>query len=67
MNGMILRVGPAWTFRILGLMKLATGIPAAWLIKERCPIKSDKLIEWYLPPTCLFFFSRFSLAIDGIN
>ena len=50
---MVQRIGPAWTFRTLGLMKLATGLPAACLIKERCPIKSDKLIEWYPPPTSL--------------
>ncbi|KAL9123936.1 MAG: hypothetical protein Q9175_008277, partial [Cornicularia normoerica] len=41
MNAIIQRVGPAWTFRILGLMTLSTGLPAAWLIKERCPIRSN--------------------------
>ncbi|KAF6219007.1 hypothetical protein HO133_005551 [Letharia lupina] len=48
MNAIIQRVGPAWTFRILGLLTLATGLPAAWLIKERCPIRSATFIEWKL-------------------
>ncbi|KAL9070976.1 MAG: hypothetical protein Q9161_004476 [Pseudevernia consocians] len=45
MNGIIQRLGPAWAFRILGLITLATGLPAAWLIKERCPIRSTTFIE----------------------
>jgi len=45
MNGVIQRVGPAWTFRIFGLVTLATGLPAAWLIKERTPIRSATFIE----------------------
>lgn len=50
MNGIIQRVGPAWTFRIIGLMTLATGLPAAGLIKERCPIRSTTFIEWFATP-----------------
>lgn len=48
MNSLIEKLGPAWTFRILGLVTLATGLPAAWLIKERAPIKTTIFIEWNL-------------------
>lgn len=45
MSALIERVGPAWTFRILGCMILATGIPAAFVIKERVPIKKNAFID----------------------
>ncbi|CAF9911643.1 MAG: hypothetical protein ALECFALPRED_007419 [Alectoria fallacina] len=48
MNAIIQSVGPAWTFRILGIVTFATGLPAAYLIKERCPIRSLAFIEWNL-------------------
>jgi MCP family monocarboxylic acid transporter-like MFS transporter 3 len=37
LNKLILRVGTAWTLRIVGICCLATGIPAAFLIKELNP------------------------------
>ncbi|MCJ1296067.1 hypothetical protein MMC34_007632 [Xylographa carneopallida] len=48
MNSVVEKVGPAWTFRILGLATLGTGLPAAWLIKERSPIRSATFVEWRL-------------------
>ncbi|KAJ6617096.1 major facilitator superfamily domain-containing protein [Mycena sp. CBHHK59/15] len=48
LDGLIQALGPAWTFRILGLMTLATGLPAAWLIKERTTIRTTGFIEWSL-------------------
>lgn len=48
MDGLIQKLGPEWTFRIIGLVTLATSLPAAWLIKERAPIKTTTLIEWYV-------------------
>lgn len=47
-NGLIIKLGPEWTFRILGLVTLATGFPAAWLIKERLPITTATFIEWFV-------------------
>ncbi len=41
------RVGPSWTYRMLGLFTLLTGIPAAWLIKERVPPRPAGFIDWY--------------------
>ncbi|KAJ7776846.1 putative monocarboxylate transporter [Mycena maculata] len=47
-NSLIQSLGPAWTFRIIGLITLATGLPAAWLIKERTAIRTTGFIEWSL-------------------
>ena len=46
MDGLIQELGPEWTFRIIGIATLAIGLPAAWLIKERAPIKTTVFIEW---------------------
>ncbi|TVY54981.1 Aspyridones efflux protein apdF [Lachnellula cervina] len=37
LNKLILRVGTAWTLRIVGICCLATGIPVAFLVKEHNP------------------------------
>ncbi|CAI6081708.1 unnamed protein product [Clonostachys chloroleuca] len=42
------RLGPAWTFRCLALMTFATGVPAAYLIKERIPYRRTGFVEWRL-------------------
>ena len=47
MNG-LLHLGTAWTFRILGLIMLATGLPAAYFIKDRVPPNRRHFIEWEL-------------------
>lgn len=48
LDAMIQKFGPAWAFRILGFLTLATGLPAAWIVKERYPIRSATFIEWHL-------------------
>lgn len=35
------RVGIAWTFRTQGLMTIATGLPAAWMCRDRIPRKTN--------------------------
>lgn len=47
LEALIHKVGPAWTYRILGSFTLLTGIPAAWLVKERAPPKTAGFIDWY--------------------
>ncbi|KAL3454626.1 major facilitator superfamily domain-containing protein [Aspergillus insuetus] len=47
-DALVQNTGIAWTFRTLGLMTLATGIPAALFIKERTPIPRSAIIEWHL-------------------
>lgn len=46
MDGLINKLGVEWTFRIIGIVTLTTALPAAWLIKERAPIKTTNFIEW---------------------
>lgn len=46
MDAMVQRLGAAWTFRIIGFLTLATGLPAAWLIRERTAIRAITFIQW---------------------
>ncbi|KAJ5088683.1 hypothetical protein N7456_012299 [Penicillium angulare] len=48
LNSLLESVGIAWTFRIMGFLIIATGLPAAFLIKERAPIRPTKMLEWSL-------------------
>ncbi|KAK5069442.1 hypothetical protein LTR70_010728 [Exophiala xenobiotica] len=46
MSAIVERLGTAWAFRLIGLVMLATGLPAAWFIKERTPVRASRFIEW---------------------
>ncbi|KAI1329164.1 major facilitator superfamily transporter [Xylariaceae sp. FL0255] len=49
LDPLIRNAGVAWAFRFLGLAALATGLPAAWLVKERTTIsRRGAFIEWRL-------------------
>jgi MFS family permease len=49
MNGLIEKFGSAWTFRVIGLLQLATGLPAALLLKERIRPRSQSVfVDWSL-------------------
>lgn len=48
LDGLIKAVGTAWMFRIIGFITLATGLPAAWFIKDRVPPNRRTFIEWQL-------------------
>ncbi|PTB41844.1 hypothetical protein M441DRAFT_139495 [Trichoderma asperellum CBS 433.97] len=48
LDAVIQRLGTAWAYRILGLATLLTGLPAAWLVRERSPVKTAGFIEWRL-------------------
>lgn len=48
LNSLINKVGLAWMFRILGIMTLATGIPAALAIKERTPLPNVPIMDFAL-------------------
>lgn len=48
LEALIQKVGPEWTYRILGVFTLLTGIPAAWIVKERLPPRSGGFIDWYV-------------------
>ncbi|KAM0263155.1 hypothetical protein ACHAQJ_001310 [Trichoderma viride] len=64
LDAIIQRLGTAWAFRILGLVTLATGLPAAWLVKERSPVKSVGFIEWRLfrDPEFVIIFAAGAIA-----
>ena len=47
-NFLVTNVGVPWTFRILGFMVLATGIPAALAIKERTPLPNVPMVDFSL-------------------
>ncbi|KAF7310248.1 Monocarboxylate permease Mch4 [Mycena indigotica] len=44
-DALIEKLGLGWTFRILGIITLATGIPAALLVKERTPIRTTGFVD----------------------
>jgi MFS family permease len=48
MNALLDRVGVQWTFRTIGFMTWATGLPAAYLIKQRVPIPPSAVVDWYV-------------------
>jgi MFS family permease len=39
-------VGLAWTFRIIGILMLATGVPAAWLMQDRAQRGRVARYDW---------------------
>ncbi|KAJ4288663.1 hypothetical protein N0V90_011900 [Kalmusia sp. IMI 367209] len=45
LEAMYRRVGIAWTFRIQGLLTIATGLPAAWMQKDRVPLRNVPLVD----------------------
>ncbi|KAJ3496080.1 hypothetical protein NLG97_g2920 [Lecanicillium saksenae] len=53
---LIQRFGAAWAYRVMGLATFATGLPAAFFIKERSAVAVVGSIEWQL-----FKDVRFSL------
>ncbi|MCJ1476739.1 hypothetical protein MMC13_005408 [Lambiella insularis] len=48
LDTLIGKLGPAWTFRIIGFMVLATAVPAAWLVEERVTPRSTPFVDWRL-------------------
>ncbi|KAK5047913.1 hypothetical protein LTR84_006101 [Exophiala bonariae] len=44
-DAMIRHIGIDWTFRVLGLCILATGVPAACIIRERVPIRQAPFLD----------------------
>ncbi|RAK93337.1 monocarboxylate permease Mch4 [Aspergillus costaricaensis CBS 115574] len=48
LDALLSRVGTAWTFRILGFITMGTGLPAAFLVKQRIPIPPSAFVEWRL-------------------
>jgi hypothetical protein len=67
LEGLIQKLGVAWAFRVIGFMTLCTGLPAAWLIKDRAPIKTNTFIEWYVSSASSTVLSpRINLRLRGL-
>lgn len=49
-------LGIEWTFRLVGLLMLATGLPAAWFVKERFTVMRKQFIDWSLFKNSDFLF-----------
>ena len=47
-TSILMMIGTAWTFRILGFLMLATGLPAAYFVKDRVPPNRRPFVEWEL-------------------
>lgn len=64
MDGLIDRLGVAWTFRVIGMLQLATGLPAALLIKERAQAQRHSFIDWQLfrDPSFVLIFLAGAIA-----
>ncbi|KAJ6437430.1 putative AC transposase [Purpureocillium lavendulum] len=60
---LIQNVGLPWTFRILGLATLATGLPAAWFMKDRVAVPWPGFVEWRLFKSATFNLIFFASAI----
>ncbi|PSK34851.1 Riboflavin transporter MCH5 [Elsinoe australis] len=45
LQALVNRVGIAWTFRIQGLMTFAVGLPAAWFMKDRVPLRGTPFVD----------------------
>lgn len=46
MEALMSKVGAPWAYRALAAITLLTGLPAAWLVKERVPARPAGFIEW---------------------
>jgi MFS family permease len=40
------RVGIEWTFITMGLLCIATGLPAAFFLKDRAPLRNTPFVDW---------------------
>jgi MFS family permease len=63
LDALIRGLGIPWTFHILGFITLAAGLPAAWIVKDRYPIRSTSFIEWRLFRDFSFLMVFFAGAV----
>ncbi|KAI0428553.1 major facilitator superfamily transporter [Xylaria sp. FL1042] len=63
LDPLIRSAGPAWAFRTLGLSTIATGLPAAWYLKERTTVRRGGFVEWRLFKDLSFVFVFIAGAI----
>jgi MCP family monocarboxylic acid transporter-like MFS transporter 3 len=59
------RVGIEWTFRFQGLLTLALGMPAAWLLKDRVPLGPVPFVDWTMFRS-VPFIATFAASAIGV-
>jgi MCP family monocarboxylic acid transporter-like MFS transporter 3 len=63
LEAMYQRVGIAWTFRFQGLLTLALGMPAAWMLKDRVPLRNVPFVDWSMFRSVTFIATFIASAI----
>lgn len=46
LEAMYQQVGIAWTFRFQGILTVGIGMPAAWMLKDRVPLRDVPFVDW---------------------
>jgi MFS family permease len=63
LDAIIQKLGVPWAFCILGFTALAAGLPAAWIVRDRYPVRSTSFIEWRLFRDFSFLMVFFAGAV----
>ncbi|KAK3177593.1 hypothetical protein K4F52_009644 [Lecanicillium sp. MT-2017a] len=63
LDPLIQKLGLQMAYRVLGIVTLATGLPAAWIMKERTSLPRRKFIEWKMFKSLNFVLIWVSSAI----
>ncbi|KAH7093028.1 major facilitator superfamily domain-containing protein [Paraphoma chrysanthemicola] len=63
LNAMYRKIGIAWTFRAQGMMTLALGMPAAWMMKDRVPLRNVPFVDWSMFRSVPFIMTFIASAI----
>jgi MCP family monocarboxylic acid transporter-like MFS transporter 3 len=63
LEAMYQRVGIAWTFRFQGLLTLTLGLPAAWMLKDRVPLRNVPFVDWSMFRSLPFIATFIASAI----
>lgn len=63
LDTMIRHLGVPWAFQILGFMALAVGLPAAWIVTDRYPMRPTPFIDWRLFRDSSFLIVFFAGAV----
>jgi MFS family permease len=63
LDAIIQKLGVPWAFCILGFIALATGLPAAWIVRDRYPVRPTSFIEWRLFRDFSFLMVFFAGAV----
>ncbi|CAG5140409.1 uncharacterized protein ALTATR162_LOCUS702 [Alternaria atra] len=62
------RVGIEWTFRIQGLLTWAVGLPAAWMVKDRVPLRKAPFVDlpMFRSPAFIATFAASAIGVFAL-